>query len=57
MQRPSPKTYNLVIRSIPVLCIVGFLSAILGAIADKHWVIRLGTCLFYDRRHREHRDP
>jgi len=47
MQRPSPKFYSFAIRSIPFLCVAGFVTAILGAVVARHWVVRLGMCLFF----------
>lgn len=46
MRKRSASIYSYAIRSIIWLCVTGWLLGLAGALAERDWLIRLGTGLF-----------
>jgi hypothetical protein len=46
MHKSSSTAYDYAIRSIPILCIAGIVTLIVGVVGERQWVMRVGTCLF-----------
>ena len=46
MHKSSSTAYDYAIRSIPILCITGFVTLIAGGVGKKQWAMQVGACLF-----------
>lgn len=46
MHKPPSKAYEYATRSIPAICITGFITSLTGHLINKPWVATLGVCLF-----------
>src|SRR5438045_320685 len=46
MRKPSCNVYGAAIRSIPILCVTGWVTVLVGSLTDRPWAMKLGTCLF-----------
>jgi hypothetical protein len=46
MRKPSCNVYGAAIRSIPILCVTGWVTVLVGSLTDRPWAMKLGTCIF-----------
>ena len=46
MRTPSSSIYGYAIRSIPILCVTGFITVLVGHFTHRPWAMTVGTCLF-----------